>query len=154
MKSCIVKRKITFKSIFPLLLIFIAALALMLVFKSIAVLFLVLGAISLFCLAPSLLFTEYEYNLEAEEFTVALIRNKSTRKVLFGCDIAYLVKCEPYQNSHISGEKLDFSVSGITAFTAVFSEEGKTASVIFSPNDEFVRELRLLAPSKVKLNIM
>lgn len=158
MKSCVVKRKNSASSFMPLVCIALASLLFsvisMSVFVYIPILVLIVGIIAIIYFTPHFLRCEYEYNLEGESFSVALIRNKSSRKELFSCDISHLVSCEPYKSQRIVGEKVDVSSCDNTPFIATFSEEGKQATVLFSPDDEFVREFRLLAPSKVKLNIM
>ena len=158
MKSCIIKKSFTVKALFPSLLIFalsliIACVALFIVPFLFAPVILI-GAIISVVIAPGNIFTEYEYNIEGELFSVALIKNKSARKELFACDIDHLITCEPYTNQKTSGTVLDFSESINPTYLAVFNEEGKTASVIFSPDKAFVQELFLLSPSKVKRNTM
>ena len=154
MKSCIIKRSFTFKSLAPSLIAFaigfvIACLALKFLY-ALSVISLAAGLIIAVIIIPANIFTEYEYNLEGETFSVALIRNKSSRKELFGCDIAHLITCEPYLNQPLGGIKLDYSEKVNTTYFAVFNEEGKQAAVIFSADEAFVRELFLMAPGKVK----
>lgn len=157
MKTCIVKRKFTPKALFPSFAVLgIGFIAMLLLFKAstvAALLVLGIAAIAGALIAPSFIFTEYEYNLEGEVFSVALIRNKASRKELFSCDIAHLVTCEKFTGQPLGGIKLDYS-EGAEPYCAVFNEEGKQAAIIFSPDDAFVRELFLLSPSKVKRNIM
>lgn len=158
MKSCIVKRKATPSSFLPVVAILaitlVAAVLLAAVYMFLAVFILALGTGIAVYLLPTLSRTEYEYNLEGETLSVALIRNNSSRKEIFSCDIAHLISCEPYKNQPISGTKVDVQAGENKSFIAVFSEEGTLASVIFSPDDAFIGNMRLLAPSKVKLNIM
>ncbi len=158
MKSYTVKRKATLSSYLPVFAILaatlVAAILLAAVYLFLAVFILALGTGIAVYLLPGISKTEYEYNLEGETLSVALIRNNSSRKEIFSCDIAHLISCEPYKNQPVSGTKVDVQAGENPSFIAVFSEEGNTASLIFSPDDAFVHELRLLAPSKVKLNIM
>lgn len=155
MKSCIVKRKFTLKALLPPIVAvaagMIAFVLLLKFFIFLSYLALAIGLAVAAFLIPGALSSEYEYNLEGEVFSVALIRNKSSRKELFSCDIAHLVSCEGFTNQPLYGTKLNFSENTNTLYLAVFNEEGKQASVIFSPDEAFVRELRLLAPSKVKV---
>ena len=157
MKTCVVKRKFTLKALFPsFALLGVGFIAMLLFIKASTIasmLFLIIGAIAGAAVAPSFIFTEYEYNLEGEVFSVSLIRNKASRKELFSCDIAYLVTCEKFTGQPLGGIKLDYS-EGANPYCAIFNEEGKQASIVFSPDDDFLRELFLLAPSKVKRNIM
>lgn len=155
MKSCIVKRKATLTSLLPIFLILLVSAVLTALFMQIfSFVILIAGVIAALALMPSRLFTEYEYNLEGEQLSVALIRNKSSRKELFSADISNLVSCAPYEPHLVTGVKIDVSTASDSRYVAVFSEEGKTASVIFSPTNDFMQSFRLLAPSRVKLNIL
>lgn len=158
MKSCIVKRSFTLKLLFPSLTVlavtFIVGIASLALLPSLFIPVLAVGIIIAVLLVPGSIFTEYEYNIEADIFSVALIKNKSSRKELFSCDIEHLVTIEPYANQKINGVKLDCSEKINTPYIAVFNVEGNISSVLFSPDDAFVRELFLLSPSKVKRSII
>lgn len=161
MHFCIVKRDVTFKSIIPVILIL--AVTFFISFLSSAAFiyipfFVIIAGISLaIYLAPRFLKTEYEYNLEGDEFSIALIRNNSSRKELFACEIKHLVTCTPFDdrdNSVRATAHINAASSQNSLYHMIFTEEGKTVTVTFSPSDDFVKELRLLAPSKVKCNIL
>ncbi len=157
MKSCIIKRKFKMKSLLPSFALFGIGLIALLLLLGISAIFafavcaacIITGAV----IAPSAIFTEYEYNLEGDTFSVALIKNKASRKELFACDIAHLVVCEKYTGQPLFGVKLDYS-EGENVCSVVFNEEGKQATVLFSPDEAFLHELFMLAPSKVKRNII
>ena len=154
MKTCIVKRSFSIKALTPSFVI-IAAGAL-LAFASLMLLpalffpLMGIGVIIGAVIASGNISTEYEYNLEGDSFSVALIKNNSSRKELFSSDMAHLLSCEPYSGGKLYGTTLNFSENVNTAYSIVFNEEGKQTSVIFSPDEAFVRELFLVSPSKVK----
>ncbi len=154
MKSCIIKRSFTFKALLPSLMSVLISLVIgfisVIFIPSLFIPILAIGVIIAIAIAPGNIFTEYEYNLEGESFSVALIRNNSSRKELFSCDMEHLISCEPYTNQRINGAKFDYSEKVNTPYCALFNENGKQASVIFSPDEAFVRELFLIAPGKVK----
>lgn len=158
MKSYTVKRKVTFSAFVPTIAILAVTLAVALiavrVFALFSYLLIALGTTVAIVLIPHFIRTEYEYNLEGDSLSVALIRNNSSRKELFCCDIPFLVSCEMYKNQPIQGVKVDVTGGDNPSYIAVFSEDGKVATLLFSPNDAFMQEMRLLAPSKVKLNIL
>lgn len=158
MKTCVVKKSFTFKSLLPSLIsVIIGIVFALLAAHFIPVLFVPLlaaGVIIGAVIAPGNLFTEYEYTIEGDSFSVSVIRNNASRKELFSCDISFLLSCEPYTGGKTYGTRLDYSENINTTYCATFNEEGKQAAVIFSPDEAFIRELFLLAPSKVKRNII
>lgn len=157
MKSCIVKRKFKINALAPsFALLGIGLIALVLLLSISAPLAFTLCAACLIAgalIAPSAIFTEYEYNLEGGTFSVALIKNKASRKELFACDIDHMIGCEKYNGQPLSGIRLDYS-DNENVFSIVFNEDGKQTAVLFSPDEAFFHELFMLAPSKVKRNIM
>ncbi|MCD8049949.1 MAG: hypothetical protein LUG52_10245 [Clostridia bacterium] len=156
MKHCIVNRPLGFSSFAPLLLILVATIVLSslasIVSFSLSLVILVVGVVILCVLTPRYIRCEYEYSLEGDAFSVALIMNKSSRKELFSSDMEQLIVCENAAGKNVSSTR---TVSAIaksgTAYRAEFSCEEGTASVIFTPSEEFLKEMRLYSPSKFHL---
>lgn len=160
MNCCIVKRCVTLKSFLPLFLI--AALSVLLAFASafifafIPFLILIIGMGVIIYLVPSVINTEYEYNLEGDTFSIAIVKNNAFRKELFSCDMNYLVSCSPFDEADFvsTRNKINAYVKGKTAYYAVFTQDEQTAAVTFSPSEDFIKSMRLIAPLKVKINIL
>lgn len=161
MYYCIVKKSMSFISLLPVALILIAtALVCYLttpIYPYLPIFLAAIGIAFSLWLLPRATKCEYEYNIEGDLFTVSIIRNKSSRKVLFSTDISNLVSCAPFDEADKSAsvsQKINASVSENTLYYALFSEDETTTSLLFSPDDEFINSLRLLAPRKVKCNIL
>ena len=160
MNCCTVKRKISFKTLLPLIVVAILTVALSLVaamfFAFIPVLVTIAGIAVIIYLAPSCLKTEYEYNIEGDTFSIAIIKNNASRKEIFSCDMNHLVSCVPLDDANIvyTPNKINAYVDGLNTYYAIFTQEEQTAAVTFSPSDEFMKSMRLIAPLKVKLNIL
>ncbi len=161
MKYCIVKRPITFKTFIPFISVFlltvVLAVSAMTSFTFIPILIAILGAVALVYILRTSLNCEYEYTIEGETFIVALIRNNTSRKELFTGNMSHILSCTPFEDrdkyasprTHINA-----SSDANILYYALFSDEEITKAVTFSPSEEFLKEMRLLAPSKVKVNIM
>ncbi len=159
MNCCIVKRKPTVSSFLPLALIgvisVVLAVASLLMFTFyLSLVILIAGAAIIVYLTPGVLKTEYEYNLEGESFSVAIIKNNSSRKELFSCEMDYLVSCTPFEKrdtyTKAKATINAYSAEGATYY-AIFTQEEQTVAVSFSPSQEFINSMRLMAPLKVKL---
>ena len=154
MKSCVVKRNISVKSFLPILLILVLTIAVYSLLRIIGlelfpILVALLGIFFAVLLTPRYMRTEYEYAIEGDTFSVSLILNRSARKELFSSDITRLSSCAPSHLVVAPQKKLNAYV-GKERYTAIFTAEEGPYAVIFSPDAEFLEELRLLAPSKVK----
>jgi uncharacterized membrane protein YgaE (UPF0421/DUF939 family) len=153
----VVKRDFSFKNIVPILLILLltvalAALATMWFFY-LPLLVLILGLIVAIYLSPRFLKNEYEYSIEGDVFSVALIMNKKSRKELFSADIEKLIAAAPLDEAALGKtKKIDVRSSENPFYSAIFSSDTGCVAVIFSPGEEFIKQMRLLAPSKVKLS--
>lgn len=160
MNCCTVKRKVTLKTFLPLIIVALITLALSVVasmfFAFIPLLIIIAGIIVIIAISPALLRTEYEYNIEGETFSIAIIKNNSSRKEIFSCNMHHLVSCVPLNEADLiyTSNKINAYVEGITAYYAVFTQEEQTACVTFSPSDDFIKSMRLIAPLKVKVNIL
>lgn len=158
MNYCVVKRDFNFKCVIPLILIalltvFVSFLSGMF-FSYIPFLIVLIGIIVIVYLSPRFLKTEYEYSIEGGVFSVALIMNKKARRELFSSDIERLVSCQPYADGgSVNGmsKKINAAASVNENYSAVFSSDDGNTIVLFSPSSEFMNELRLSAPSKVRL---
>lgn len=156
MNYCIVKRDFTFKCLVPLILTALLTLCVSFLssmfFSYIPVLILLTGAAVIIYISPRFLKTEYEYSIEGGVFSVALIMNKKARRELFSSDIERLVSCQSGASGNdFKAKKINVSSSESPVYSALFSLDEGTALVLFSPSAEFMREMRLLAPSKVRL---
>ena len=155
MKSCVVKRKISAKSFLPILLILVLTLAVYSLLRILGleffpILVVLLGIFFAALLTPRYMRTEYEYAIEGDDFTVSLILNRSARKELFSADITRLSSCAPSHLVVAPQKKLNAYV-GKERYTALFTLEEGPFAVIFSPDAKFLEEMRLIAPSKVRL---
>ena len=156
MNCCIVKRKATPMSFIPIVAILLvtSGLSVLSAFISayLPVFVMVIGVGLAVYKLPSITKSEYEYNLEGDTFSVAIIKNNSSRKELFISDMEKLVSCTPQSEAHvISFARVINSASEGNVYCAVFTQEEKTIAVNFSPSEEFMKSMRLVAPLKVKL---
>lgn len=161
MNCCIVKRCVTLKSFLPLFLIaaFSASLAFAasFVFAFIPFLIIIIGIGVIVYLTPSVINTEYEYNLEGDMFSIAIVKNNASRKELFSCDMDYLVSCVPLDEANFisTRNKINAYVENSNPiYYAVFTQDEQSAAITFSPSDDFIKSMRLIAPLKVKINIL
>ncbi len=161
MYYCIVKKPMSFISILPVAIVLILT-ALICYFTTpiypyLPIFVAAVGIMLSLYLLPRATKCEYEYSIEGDLFTVSIIRNKASRKELFSADVKSLVSCVPFDEAdkHILvRQKINASVNANTLYYALFSVDEVTTSVLFSPDDEFIKSLRLLAPLKVKCNIL
>ena len=161
MYYCIVKKPISFISLVPVAILLILT-ALICYFTTpiypyLPIFVAAIGIMLSLYLLPRATKCEYEYSIEGDLFTVSIIRNKASRKVLFSTDIANLVSCAPFDEADkgtFVRQKINASVDTNTLYYALFSVDEITSAVLFSPDDEFIKSLRLLAPLKVKCNIL
>lgn len=159
MKCCMVKRQANALSFLPLIFIALAsiALAVMALFMFtiyLSVVILIVGAAIIVYLTPSILNSEYEYSLEGDSFSIAIIKNNSSRKELFSCEMDYLVSCTPFdERDTYTKTKMNISAyaKDTPLYYAIFTQEDQTVSITFSPSEEFMKSMRLIAPLKVKL---
>ncbi len=156
MKHCIVNRPLGFSSFAPLILILAAtivlsSLAAMISF-SLSMVVLIVGIVILCVLTPRYIRCEYEYSLEGDTFSVALIMNKSSRKELFSSDMEQLIVCETAAGKNVASTRtVNAAVPTGISYRAEFSCEEGSTSVIFTPSEEFLQEMRLYSPSKFHL---
>lgn len=157
MNCCIVKRNPSPMSFLPIVLILLITVALSVLSAQVSMylptFIMVLGITLAVYKVPSILKTEYEYNLEGDTFSVALVKNNSSRKELFSCDMAHLVSCVPQRECKMTphAKVVKADTASDNTYCAIFTEEEKTVAVIFSPDEEFMKSMRLAAPLKVKL---
>lgn len=158
---CIVKKNISFISLIPAMLILIITALLCFftttVYPYLPIFIAGIGICISLYLIPRATVREYEYSVEGDIFTVSLIKNKASRKELFSCEIFHLISCTPYeQHSPLptASKTINASVHYNTPYGALFSEDENKTLIIFSPSDDFVNSLRILAPGKVNCNIL
>ena len=161
MQYCIVKKPTTIASLIPVAIILIIAAVLCFVLAPIypyATIFIAAAGIVLaLWLLPRATKSEYEYSIEGDLFTVAVIQNKASRKELFSGKIDDLISCVPFDERDMSvnvAKSIKAQAGENTLYYALFTHEEATEAIVFSPSDEFVNSLRLLAPRKVKCNIL
>lgn len=159
MNYCVVKRPVTFKSFLPPLLIALFALFLaflvMILTKFVYIpLLIVIASLAIdLYLAPRFLVNEYEYSVEGGVFSAAIIMNKKARRELFSADAEKLAACAPRDASqHGAVKKIDITSKENSDYYALFNTEDGSILILFSPSEEFLKELWLLAPSRVKLS--
>lgn len=153
MKYCVVKRNVTFKSFLPIILILVLAVAVAFLLLMLHLFFfpylaLALGFFAAVFLAPRFLNTEYEYSIEGDEFSVALIMNKAARKEIFSSDMTRLISCG---KGIERAQRRVRAAAGGDVYSAVFSDDDGQVCLLFTPTREFLEEMRLLAPSRVTL---
>lgn len=161
MYYCIVKKPMSFISLIPVaVLLLITALICYFtttIYPYLSIFVAFIGIALSLWLLPRTFNCEYEYSIEGDLFTVSIIRNKASRKVLFSTDAKNLVSCAPFDEADKSSlvrQKINASVDTNTLYYALFSVDETTTAVLFSPDDEFIKSFRLLAPLKVKCNIL
>ncbi len=159
MKCCVIKKDVTFSSFTPLYLtailtLALAVLAMIMGFIYIPILIFIIGIIIMIYFSPRCINQEYEYSLEGDQFTVAVIINKSSRKELFSADMDKLISCAPedaFSKKDGVSLKIKACSGGNTRYAAAFNGENGNSLVTFSPAEEFVESMRIIAPSKVKV---
>ncbi len=159
MKCCVIKKDVTFSSFTPvyltaILTLALAVLAMIMGFIYIPILIFIIGVIVMIYFSPRCINQEYEYSLEGDKFIVAVIMNKSSRKELFSADMDKLISCAPddasYKKDGVSA-KIKACSGGNSRYAAIFNGENGTSLVTFSPAEEFIESMRIIAPSKVKV---
>ncbi len=161
MYYCIVKKSLSFISVLPVMLILLLTALLCYfttpIYRYLPLFIAAVGIIFAMIILPKLTNVEYEYNIEGDLFSVSVIRNHASRKTLFSSDISNLISCVPSDESDKNfspSKRINASAGTNTLYTALFSEDETKSAVTFSPSDEFLDSLYLLAPRKVKRNIL
>lgn len=161
MYYCTVKKSVSLTSVLPVMFILLLTAFLCYIttpiYQYLPIFIAAVGIISSMIILPKLTKTEYEYNIEGDLFTIALIRNHSSRKILFASDISNLVSCSPQKaaDTNFTPSKRIVATAGEnTAYIALFSEDETKTAITFSPSNEFIDSLYLLAPRKVNRNIL
>ncbi len=160
MKCCVIKKDVTFSSFTPLYLtailtLALAVLAMIMGFIYIPILVFIIGIIIMIYFSPRCINQEYEYSLEGDKFIVAVIMNKSSRKELFSADMDKLISCEPEKAASVTRDGVSSKIKACSGnnprYSAAFNGENGMSLVTFSPAEEFLESMRIIAPSKVKV---